>query len=601
MVAPAPIQKDTLTQHQLVLHKFMQIKSPINGIFNGNDLNAGDFVNSRVIAVPDIRVDDYIVDSDISRIGLDHYSGSEFTAKWKNGIPPIEWRYYSTSRHRSFGYTVFEEQERYAPIKNLPQEYLARKMSSTVIRDHDKYLLLAITLGRMTGKLVARTAADTVNSVIQTNTGISAAEVSCTGNQADYKWVAQPGETADNATQPSFATIKGMVFDTVDPLRTLDALTTMYSENWFDSNYSNSDRFILITSALELVYRDQLIKAGTYVDAGYEVYTKTDTSGVTGPSFFGNLRGWNFVKIHPEFMPRVFVDASNVVDPNPVLTAPGVATGRTLKQVVALAAYKGSAQTHDFFADKRQEDGGTRFKGTEYVQDMEYDAWVIDQKSEGIVPLFLPTDLDGNGTTDANYTPVNDSFVRVATALNAARANKTTGAHPGSPYPYYPASGPDVNTSMPYWYSQNKQYKYGKLDPALPVQEAGDIGHTIQPADIGGVVADDLTVFDNGSNAPGEGEEPRRENPEWTRERREQIKNIEEWDGNANVDERVRKDNKRDDDDDEVKDEDGNKVPSADESVSNASRQATNATATADGKSAIAPKTTPATKDSGKK
>jgi len=508
MVAPAPIQKDSLTQHQLVLHKFMQIKSPINGIFNGNEFNAGDFSSTRVIAVPDIRVDDYIVDADISRIGLDHYSGTEFTAKWKNGIPPIEWRYYSTSRHRSFGYTVFEEQERYAPIKNLPQEYLARKMSSTVIRDHDKYLLLAIVLGRMTGKLVARTAADAVNSQIETNTAISAAEVSCTGNQADYKWVAQPGENSDNEVQPSFATIKGMVFNTVDPLKTLDALTTMYSENWFDSNFSNNERFILITSALELVFRDQLIKAGTYVEAGYDQYKNSDVSGVTGPAYFGNLRGWNFVKIHPEFMPKVFVDASNVVDPNPVLTAPGTATGRTLKQVVALAAYKGSAQTHDFFADKRSEDGGTRFKGTEYVQDMEYDAWVIDQKSEGLVPLFLPADLDGNGTSDANYTPVNDSFVRVAAALDAARQNKTTGAHATGPYPYYPASGPNVNTSRPYWFSQNKDYKYGDLDASLPVQEAGDVAHTIQPADVGGVVLDGLVAFEDGATAPGG---PRRE------------------------------------------------------------------------------------------
>ncbi|QFG04956.1 major capsid protein [Microbacterium phage Moleficent] len=465
-----PVQKDSLTLHQRVLHTYMKIASPINGMFTGNDLDAGEFMNSRVIAVPDIRVDDYIVDAEISRIGVSHYEGSEFTGKWKNGMPPIEWRQYSMSRHRSFGYTVFEEQERYSPIKNLPQEYLARKMSTTVLRDHDKYLLLAIILGRMTGKLVARTSQDQFNSVIETNTGISAAEVSCTGNQADYKWIAQPGEQSDNEVQPTFATIKGMTLDSQDPLKTLDALTTMFSENWFDTNIANSERFMLITSALELAFRDQLIKAGTYVDAGFDTYKNADTSGVQGSAFFGQLRGWTFVKIHPEFMPKVFVDASNVVDPSPTLTGVGTAAARTLKQVVALAAYKGSAQTHDFFEDKREEDGGTRFKGKEYVQDFSYDAWVIDQKSEGIVPIFLPSDLDGNGTTDANYTPVDASFTRVAAMLATARAQLGTG--PST----YPASGPNVKKARPEWY-EAPYTDTNNIDNNLPVKETGDVAH----------------------------------------------------------------------------------------------------------------------------
>lgn len=469
MAAPV-VQKDSLTFHQRVLHTYMKIASPINGMFNGNELDAGEFMNSRVISVPDIRVDDYIVDAEISRIGVSHYEGSEFTGKWKNGIPPIEWREYSMSRHRSFGYTVFEEQERYSPIKNLPQEYLARKMGTTVLRDHDRYLLLAICLGRMTGKLVARTSADQFTSQIESTTGVSAAEVSCTGNQADYKWIAQPGEQSDNEVQPTFATIKGMTLNASDPLKTLDALTTMFSENWFDSNLSNSERFMLITSALELAFRDQLIKAGTYVDGGFDIYKNADTSGVQGGAFFGTLRGWTFVKIHPEFMPKVFVDASNVVDPSPTLTGVAAAAGRTLKQVVALAAYKGSAQTHDFFQDKRQEDGGTRFKGTEYVQDMSYDAWVIDQKSEGIIPIFLPDDLDGNGTTDANYTPVNDSFTRVAAMLNAARAQQ------GTTPSVYPASGPNVKKSRPEWY-HSPYTDTNAIDNSLPVKETGDVAH----------------------------------------------------------------------------------------------------------------------------
>src|SRR5690606_20065376 len=109
MAAPV-VQKDTLTQHQLVLHQYLKFASPVDGVFNGNEIEAGLFNNSRVIAVPDIRVDDYIIDADIARIGSNHYQGSEYTAKWKNGIPPIEWRQYTMSRRRSFGYTVFEEQ-----------------------------------------------------------------------------------------------------------------------------------------------------------------------------------------------------------------------------------------------------------------------------------------------------------------------------------------------------------------------------------------------------------------------------------------------------------------------------------------------------------
>jgi len=472
MATIAPYQMDTLTFHQRVLHEYMQIASPINGMFSGNVIDAGEFMNSRVISVPDIRVDDYIVDAEIARIGIDHYSGSEFTGKWKNGLPPIEWREYTMSRRRSFGYEVWEDQERYSPIKNLPQEYLARKMSTTVLRDHDKYMLLAIVLGRMSGKLVPRTSQDTYTSVIENTTGISAAEVSCTGNQADYKWIAQPGERSDNEVQPGFATIKGMELNAQDPLKTLDALTTMFGENWFDTNMPNSDRFFLITPALELSFRDALIKAGTYVDGGFDIYKNADHSGVTGPAFFGSLRGWTFVKIHPEFMPKVFVDASNVVDPSPTLTGVGTAASRTLKQVVALAAYKGSAQTYDFYEDKREDDGRTRGKFKEYVQEFAYDAWVIDQKSEGIVPIFLPTDLDGNGTTDVNYTPVNDSFNRVAALLSAARAQLGT-----SPS-VYPASGPNVNLPAPEWYNQSRQYSdTNRLNTGLAVQETGDTSH----------------------------------------------------------------------------------------------------------------------------
>jgi len=470
---PPVIQKDSLTKHQLVLHKYMRIASPISQLFNGNELNASEFVNSRSIMVPDIRVDDYITDASIARIGVSHYEGSEFTSEWKNGIPPIEWRTYSTSRHRSFGYTVFTEQEQYAPIKNLPQEYLARKMSTTVLRDHDKYLLLAILMGRMTGKLIARTPADAIGPVTT-----DAHRIANTGNQADYRWIAEPGEQSDNEIQPSFATIQGVVLDPQDPMNTLTAMNIQYSDNWFDDNFGTSNRFFLITSALEAVITDALIAAGTYTEGGWAMYKDAKISATVGGSYLGTLRGWNIIKIHPEFLPKVVINTTTlVVDPNPTWTSAGVpGVGKALRQVAGLFAYKESAQVHDFFADKRSQDGGVRFKGTEYVQDMSYDAWVIDQKSEGIVPVFLPTDLDGNGTTDIDYTRVDTSFTEVAALLAAARAQ--LGTSPSN----YPLSGPDTELSKPEWF-HSPYNSTTNLDAALTVQDTGDLAISIPVAD----------------------------------------------------------------------------------------------------------------------
>src|SRR5690606_8673565 len=138
----------------------------------------------------------------------------------------------------------------------------------------------------------------------------------------------------------------------------------------------------------------------------------------------------------------------------------------TLKQVAALAVYKQAAQVHEFFANKRQEEGGVRFDGTAYVQDFSYDAWVIDQYAEGIVPLFLPSDLDGNGTTDTDYTVVNDSFTRVAALVSAAQSQMGT-----SPS-FYPASPATVNMSRPFWYTA--PFTSADIDTGLTVQETGD-------------------------------------------------------------------------------------------------------------------------------
>jgi hypothetical protein len=447
----AVVQKDSLTDYQVALATYLRITSPVAGMFTGSEIKPNP--NARSIRVPDIRVDDYIVDADISRIGASHYEGSQFTSEWRNGIPPIEWRTYSMSRHRSFGFTVFDEQLQFTPIKNIVQEYTGRKMQTTVLRDHDKYCLLAAIQGHMTGKLVPRSPADTPPPV---TTG--AHRIACTGNAADYKWIAEPGEDFDNQIQPSFATIKGMLLDDTDPLSTLDALTLLFSDNWFDSNFGNNERFLLVTSALELVFINALIANGVGTESAFKLYKDGDISGANAAGYLGTLKGsWRLQKIHPEFLPKVYVDANLVVDPVATSTTPG----RTLRQVIALAAYKNAIQTYEHFEDRRQQDGGVRFKGTEYVQSFSYDCWVIDQLSEGVVPLFLPA-------STSNLQIVDDSFTFVAQQVAAARAQ--LGVSPVT----YPLSGPDVLKSRPEWF-HSPYTSPGKLDPSLPVQDAADV------------------------------------------------------------------------------------------------------------------------------
>ena len=451
----APVQKDSLTEYQIALATYLRISSPVAGMFTGNEIKPNP--NARSIRVPDIRVDDYIVDAELGRIGADHYSGSEFTGEWKNGIPPIEWRTYSMSRHRSFGFTVFDEQLRFSPIKNIVQEYTGRKMQTTVLRDHDKYCLLAAIQGHMTGKMVPRiTGVDTPGP--QT---ADVARISNTGNAADYKWIAGPGEDYDNQIQPSFATIKGMFLDQTDPLKTLDALTLTFSDNWFDSNFGNSERFLLITSALELVFINALIAAGAGTESAFKLLKDGDISGANAAGYLGTLKGsWKLHKIHPEFLPKVFVDSNLVVDP---VAHTGTA-GRTLRQVVALAAYKNAIQTYEHFSERREQDGGTRFKGKEYVQDFSYDVWVIDQLSEGVVPLFLPT----TGTT---YKVVDDSFNAVAAKVVAARAQQSV-----APVTY-PLSGPTTLKSRPEWFHQPYTGTTALQTGAGIMAETGDEAH----------------------------------------------------------------------------------------------------------------------------
>ena len=449
----APVQKDSLTDYQVALATYLRITSPIAGMFTGTEIKPNP--KARSIRVPDIRVDDYIVDAEIGRIGADHYSGSEFTSEWKNGVPPVFWREYSMSRHRAFGFTVFEEQERYSPISGIVQEYTGRKMQTTVLRDHDKYCLLAAISGHMTGKLVPRTQAD--------SPGPQTADVhliACTGNAADYKWIAEPGEDYDNQIQPSFATVKGMFLDNTDPLATLDGLTILFSDNWFDSNFGNNERFLLITSALELVFINQLITAGAGTESAFKLLKDGDLSGANAAGYLGTLKGsWKLQKIHPEFLPKVYTVSASDLTVDPM----GSSATKVLRQVIALAAYKNSIQTYEHFSERREQDGGTRFKGTEYVQDFSYDAWAIDQLSEGIVPLFMPD-------TATSFTAVTNSFNSVAAKVAAARAQQSV-------YPVtYPLSGATTLKSTPEWF-HSPYNATTNLDAGLTVQATGDIAH----------------------------------------------------------------------------------------------------------------------------
>lgn len=470
----APVQKDSLTDYQVALATFLRITSPVAGMFTGSEIKPNP--NARSIRVPDIRVDDFIVDAEVGRIGEDHYSGSEFTSEWKNGIPPIEWRTYSMSRHRSFGFTVFDEQLRYTPIKNIVQEYTGRKMQTTVLRDHDKYCLLAGLSGHMTGKLVPRTSADAVPPV---TTDVH--RIANTGNAADYKWIAEPGEDYDNQIQPSFAMVKGMFLDDTDPLHTLDGLTLLFSDNWFDSNFGNNERFMAITSAMELVFINALIDAGAGTESAFKLLRDGDISGANASGYLGTLKGsWKLVKMHPEFFPKLYTVSGTDLTIDPI----GESATKVLRQVVAFAAYKGAIQTYEHFSERREEDGGVRFKGKEYVQDFSYDCWAIDQLSEGIVPLFMPV-------SDDIYSVVDDSFTFVANQILAARAQ--TSVSPNT----YPLTGADMGVSRPEWFTA-PYTSTTALDSTLDVQETGDVAHNnpIADSDLPADVVQDAAMGD---------------------------------------------------------------------------------------------------------
>lgn len=444
-----PVQTDGLSKWQVNLASYLRVISPISGLFTGSEIQMDPTALS--VKVPDIKVDDYIVDTEVGRIGPSHYEGSEFVTEWKNGIPPIVWREYTLSRRRAFGYTVFDDQLKKSPIKNIVQEYVGRKMQTTVLRDHDKYLLLIACLGRMTGKLVAKAPTDA------TIVHADAYQIACTGDQRDYTWIAEPGENYDNQIVPSFASITGMFLDETDPFTTIDALTLLFSDNWWDTNFGNSERFLLVTPALQLVLLDALISKGDNTEMAFQAYKDADISGLKPLGFLGTLRGgWKVQVIHPEFLPIVYTVGHATPDSDPLTIDPLASSATKIaRKVVALAAYKNAFQTYEYFSNQLSEPGGTRFKGTEYVQEFAYDGWVIDQYSEGIIPLFTKgtaiTSVDEEDSfaySGTLYDPVYESFNRVAGLVAAAR-----GWEAGDAWQTYPYQGVSVGNSRPEWFT----------------------------------------------------------------------------------------------------------------------------------------------------
>ena len=199
------------------------------------------------------------------------------------------------------------------------------------------------------------------------------------------------------------------------------------------------------------------------------------------------------MKIHPEFLPKVYTVSASDLTIDPI----GESPNKVLRQVVALAAYKNAIQTYEHFSERREQDGGTRFKGKEYVQDFSYDCWAIDQLSEGIVPMFLPVN-------DDLYAGVDSSFSFVAGKVLAARQQMGVGPET------YPMSGPQTAESRPGWfhpdYTTTPQANLlsGVIPGSSPsrnyVTETGDVAHrnpmltSDLPEDAAqGVAIDDLT------------------------------------------------------------------------------------------------------------
>jgi hypothetical protein len=293
--------------------------------------------------------------------------------------------------------------------------------------------------------------------------------IACTGNAADYKWIAEPGEDYDNQIQPSFATIKGMYLDDTDPLSHARRLTLLFSDNWFDSNFGNNERFLLITSALELVFINHLIDAGRRHRVGVQAAQGRRHLRANAAGYLGTLKGsWKLVKIHPEFLPKVYTDSNLVVDP--------VATSATAKVVrCARSSLWPRTRTRSRPTStspsvaSRTAAPGSRARSTSRTSATTAGSSTSSRK--GVVPLFLPAVLD-------NLQVVDDSFDYVAAKVAAARAQ--TGIVQGNTYPM---SGPTTELSKPEWFHPPYNTT-SNLDATLTVQETGDVAHNHEIDDV---------------------------------------------------------------------------------------------------------------------
>lgn len=471
MPGPNMVRQDFFNNYQQGLANVLKLMSPVSALFTGNEVQVDD--KSPAIMVPDILVDDRITDVQLGRIGASLHEGTAYDTEYRNGMPGLYWRRYTMSRHRSFSWVVFDDQTKMATkIPNLPDQYVARKMATTVLRDHDKYLMLAMACGRMTGKLVARTAKDT-----PTPNNSDAYRIACTGDIRDYKWLPEPGEYHDNEIQPSFASITGMFLDPDNPLNTLDHLSLLFSDNWFDTNFGNNERVLIITSALEQVFINALIDKGAGTESAFKLMKDGDLSGANGPGYLGTLKGsWSLYKVHPEFLPQVYTKSASDLTIDPT----GESSSKVHRQVIGFAIYKNAVQAFDFPSERLEEDGGARFKGKVYSQSFRYDLWVIEQLSEGIVPLFKPT-------TGNLYAAVDESFQRVANMVKAAReaTNPNDSTYPMNPVTMpqtrpghynYPFDGVNtfLDTSLPDQSYGAIDFRYPQIDTDVDHEDAQD-------------------------------------------------------------------------------------------------------------------------------
>jgi hypothetical protein len=231
-------------------------------------------------------------------------------------------------------------------------------------------------------------------------------------------------------------------------------------------NFGNNERFLLITSRPRArVHQRAHRPKGAGTESAFKlIQGRRHLRSAKAAGYLGTLKGSWKLREDP---PRVPAQAVHRVVHGPG-RGPGRFESATAGRCAQAGRRSGRVQERDpgrtsTSARSREQDGGTRFKGTEYVQDFSYDVWVIDQLSEGVVPLFLPDTLD-------NLQVVDDSFTFVAAQVAAARSQ--LGVSPET----YPLSGPETLKSTPEWF-HSPYNATNNLDTNLSVQETGDVAH----------------------------------------------------------------------------------------------------------------------------